>query len=111
MGYSHKVVVGVDVVELEEEVDLYSVPELKKFTRELLKKDNKKIVFVLEKLRFIDSSGLGMLVNLSYECKQMGVAFKLANLSPEATRTFDLTKMQANFEIFPTVNEAIRSFG
>lgn len=40
MGYSHKVVVGVDVVELEEEVDLYSVPELKKFTRELLKKDN-----------------------------------------------------------------------
>lgn len=43
MAYTHKVVVGVDVVELEEDVDLYSVPELKKFSKELLKKNNKKL--------------------------------------------------------------------
>ncbi len=111
MGYAHKVVVGVDVVELDDAIDLYSVPELKKFCKDLQKKDNKKIVLGMEKLTFIDSSGLGMLVNLAHECKQNGVALKLANLSVEAERTFNLTKMQSNFEIFKTINEAIRSFG
>lgn len=111
MGYTHKRVVGVEVVELEDEVDLYTVPELKKFCKELLKKESKRIVIGMEKLKFIDSSGLGMLANLSHECKQASVGLKLANLSPEAERTFNLTKMQDNFEIFATVNEAIRSFG
>lgn len=111
MGYSHKKVVGVDVIELVEEVDLYSVPELKKFCKELLKKESKRIVFNLEKLKFIDSSGLGMLVNISHECKQNDVGLKLASMSIEAERTFNLTKMQDNFEIYGSVNEAIRSFG
>jgi anti-sigma B factor antagonist len=111
MGYAHKVVVGVDVVELDDAVDLYSVPELKKFCRDLIKKENKKIVLGMEKLKFIDSSGLGMLVNLSHECKQNGVGLKIANMSIEAERTFNLTKMQDNFEIYKTINEAIRSFG
>ena len=111
MSYVHRKVVGVDVIELDESIDLYSVPELKKFCKELLKKESKRIVFNMEKLKFIDSSGLGMLVNLSHECKQTDVALKLASMSVEAERTFSLTKMQNNFEIFPTVNEAIRSFG
>jgi len=111
MGYAHKRVVGVDVIELDDAIDLYSVPELKKFCKELIKKESKRIVIGMEKLTFIDSSGLGMLVNLSHECKQSDVGLKLANMSVEAERTFNLTKMQSNFEIFPTVNEAIRSFG
>jgi anti-sigma B factor antagonist len=111
MGYVHKKVVGVDVIELDDSVDLYSVPELKKFCKELLKKESKRIVINMEKLKFIDSSGLGMLVNLAHECKQTEVGLKLASMSPEAERTFNLTKMQSNFEIFGTVNEAIRSFG
>ena len=111
MSYVHRKVVGVDVIELDESIDLYSVPELKKFCKELLKKESKRIVFNMEKLKFIDSSGLGMLVNLAHECKQTDVGLKLASMSVEAERTFNLTKMQNNFEIFPTVNEAIRSFG
>jgi anti-sigma B factor antagonist len=111
MSYKHKVVVGIDVIELEESVDLYSVPEIKKFCKEIIKKDNKKLIISLEKIKFIDSSGLGMLVNVKHECNENKAVLKLASLSIEADRIFSLTKMQNNFEIFPTVNEAIRSFG
>jgi anti-sigma B factor antagonist len=111
MSYKHKVVIGVDVIEFEESVDLYSVPEIKKFCKEVIKKENKKIVMNLEKLKFIDSSGLGMLVNLKHECGENGAVLKLAALSVEAERLFNLTKMQNNFDIYPTVNEAIRAFG
>ncbi len=108
----HRQEAGVDIIQLEDEVDLYSVPDLKRYCRELLKEvDTKKILFTMETLRFIDSSGLAMLVNLLHECKRIGIKLKLANLSSEAEKTFLLTKLHASFEIFPTLNEAIDSFG
>lgn len=33
MSYVHRKVVGVDVIELDESIDLYSVPELKNFAK------------------------------------------------------------------------------
>ncbi|MBK8395834.1 MAG: STAS domain-containing protein [Leptospiraceae bacterium] len=110
MSYIHKEVNGVDVVELIEAIDLYSAPPIKKFLRTLLKSENKKIIISLEKVTFIDSSGLGMLVNLLFECQQREIRIKLANVSLESKNVFRQTKMQSNFEIFDTVNEALASF-
>jgi anti-anti-sigma regulatory factor len=38
MSYVHRKVVGVDVIELDESIDLYSVPELKKILQRTTKK-------------------------------------------------------------------------
>ncbi len=111
MSYNHKTLVGVDIVEFEENMDLYSVPEVKKFCKELLTKGTKKLLVNLEKVTYMDSSALGMLINLRHECNEKNVTLKLAALTEECKKLFDLTKMQNNFEIFETVNEAIRSFG
>lgn len=111
MGYSHKVIVGVDLVEFTDSMDLYSVPDMKRIFKELIKKENKRILISMEKLKFIDSSGLGMLANLSHECKQNGVKLILAALSPEIDKIFSTTKFKENFEVYPTINEAIRAFG
>ncbi len=110
MSYIHKEVNGVDLVELDGAIDLYSAPPVKKFLKSLLKNDNKKIVISLEKVTFLDSSGLGMLVNLFFECKQHEIGIKLANVSVEARNVFRQTKMENNFEIFNSVNEALASF-
>lgn len=109
MSYTHKEMNGVDVVELEDSIDLYSAPPIKKFLKTLLVSKNKKIVISLEKVTFLDSSGLGMLVNLFFECKQRDVIIKLANVSAEAGNIFRQTKMEKNFEIYKTVSEAIAS--
>ena len=110
MSYIHIEINSVDVVELEESIDLYSAPPIKKFLKTLVLNKNKKIVISLEKVTFLDSSGLGMLVNLFFECKQREVQIKLAKVSAEARNIFRQTKMENNFEIFETVNEAIASF-
>jgi anti-sigma B factor antagonist len=111
MSYTHKTIVGVDVIELEESIDLYSVPELKKFCKDLLKKGSKNLVLGMEKLTYMDSSGLGMLINLGFECGEQGIGLKLAALSPDIDKLFTLTKIHEKFTICGTVNEAIRSFG
>lgn len=110
MAYSHRVVSGIDIVDIQDSMDLYSVPELKKFCRNLTHKEGIKILLVLSKVHFLDSSGLGMLTNLFFECQQKGIPLKLANLSAEAKRLFVLTKLENNFHIYETEEDAIKSF-
>ncbi len=111
MAYSHKVVSGIDIVEIRESMDLYSIPELKKFCKNLTHKEGAKILLVLEKVHFMDSSGLGMLTNLFFECQQKAIPLKLSNLSVEAKRLFVLTKLEQNFQIYETEEDAIKAFG
>lgn len=110
MSYTHRVVSGVDVVELEDSIDLYSAPPIKKFLRTLMKDENKKIVISLEKVSFLDSSGLGMLMNLHFECKERQINFKLASVSSQAMHNLRQAKIEGNFEIVPYVRNAIESF-
>jgi|JI8StandDraft_1071087.scaffolds.fasta_scaffold306015_1 anti-sigma B factor antagonist len=110
MSYIHKEINGADVVDLDGSIDLYSAPPVKKFLKSLLRNDNKKIIISLEKVTFLDSSGLGMLVNLFFECKQLEIGIKLANVSAEAKNVFRQTKMENNFEIYESLEEALASF-
>ncbi|MBP7281413.1 MAG: STAS domain-containing protein [Leptospiraceae bacterium] len=110
MTYSHKVVGGIDIVNIEDSMDLYSVPELKKFCKNLTRNENAKIIFVLKKVHFMDSSGLGMLTNLFFECQQKGIPLKFAELSAEAKRMFVLTKLDKSFKLYDTVEDAISEF-
>lgn len=110
MSYIHTEMDGVDVLSLADSIDLYSTPHIKKIIKNLLRNANCKIVLSMEKVTFIDSSGLGMLVNLFFESKQKGIRIKLANMSPEAKRIFVITKLIQNYEIYDTLEDAIKSF-
>ena len=110
MAYSHKVVSGIDIVEISDSMDLYSVPELKKFCRTLTHKEDTKILLVLERVHFMDSSGLGMLTNLFFECQQKKIPLKLACLSAEVKRLFILTKLDNTFSLYATEEEAVKRF-
>ncbi|MBP7281410.1 MAG: STAS domain-containing protein [Leptospiraceae bacterium] len=110
MSYTHRVVSGVDVIELEDAIDLYSTPPIKKFLKTLIKDENKKIVISLEKVNFLDSSGLGMLVNLFFECRERKIRIKLAKVSLAAMNILRQSKTEGNFEIVSSVEYAIESF-
>ncbi len=110
MSYIHKVINGIDVVELEESIDLYSTPMIKKFAKTLLTDPDRKIIVSLEKVTFIDSSGLGMLVNLFFECKQKEIPIRLTKLSEKAKKIFTISKLNENYEIYETLEDAIQSF-
>ncbi len=109
MDFSHRVVSGVDVIDLEGSVDSYSVNEVKKFYKTLLKAGSTKILFSLDKVTFLDSSGLGFLTNVFFESKTKGFTFKISDLSEEAKRAIGLTRMGEDFEIFDTDEAGIEA--
>lgn len=110
MGYTHRIVSGFDFIDLEDSLDLYSVPQLKEFCFKLIKNpETKRIMIVMENLEYIDSAGLGMLLNLAHTCKKSYIGFKLIKLSPAANKIFSFVKAHDSFDIYETEQEAIDS--
>jgi anti-sigma B factor antagonist len=53
---------GIEVVDVEGEIDIYTAPRLRELLIDLVSKNNYQIVVNLEKVGFLDSTGLGVLV-------------------------------------------------
>lgn len=64
------------------------------------------VLFDLSRMAHIDSSGLGVLVQILQKAKSGGGKVVLANLQPGPKIVFDITKVSRVFEIVPTVADA-----
>ncbi len=69
-------------------------------------KDGMNVLFDLSKMIHIDSSGLGLLVQVLQKVKAGGGKVVLAALQPRPKIVFDITKVSRVFEIVPTVEDA-----
>ena len=64
------------------------------------------VLFDLSQMVHIDSSGLGVLVQVLQKAKAGGGKVVLAALQPGPKIVFDITKVSRVFEIVPTVADA-----
>ena len=68
--------------------------------------DGINVLFDLSRMVHIDSSGLGMLVQVLQKVKAGGGKVVLAALQPGPKIVFDITKVSRVFDIVPTVADA-----
>ena len=68
--------------------------------------DGTNVLFDLGRMVHIDSSGLGVLVQILQKAKVGGGKVVLASLQPGPKIVFDITKVSRVFEIVPTVADA-----
>jgi anti-sigma B factor antagonist len=71
---------------------------------------NNHIVLNLSGVNYIDSGGLGTLVALYTTARNAGGAIKLAALTQRVGDLLQVTKLLTVFEVFDTVEEAVKSF-
>lgn len=64
------------------------------------------VLFDLGRMVHIDSSGLGVLVQILQKAKASGGKVVLAALQPGPKIVFDITKVSRVFDIVPTVEDA-----
>jgi anti-sigma B factor antagonist len=65
------------------------------------------LILDLEQMPFIDSSGIGAVVNALRRTRQFGGDTKLVNPSSFATKTFKMVGILSLFVVFSTEQEAI----
>ena len=95
---------GVTVFEVTGEINISTSPELKKLFE---KQTSKKVVVDLQKVSYIDSSGLVTLVEMLKKMKAQGGSLGLSGLSDKVRSLFEITKLDKLFVISPNQQEAL----
>ena len=83
---------------------------LRHLVSELLSQGHKKILLNLADVTYIDSSGLGNLINALAQARKQGGELKLLNLSPKVQDVMQITKLYTVFDILDDEAAAVRSF-
>src|SRR5262245_17320124 len=69
-----------------------------------------RVIFNLEQVDFIDSTGLGALVMCATTAKKSGGTVKLVNLNKRNIELLVMTRLSTAFEIFNDEQDAVNSF-
>ncbi|MGA8263656.1 MAG: STAS domain-containing protein [Ignavibacteriaceae bacterium] len=76
----------------------------------LIDEDKKKIVLDLSDVKFMNSSGLGMLISGLTTMKKNDGFLKLAGATDKIESLLIITKLITIFESYDSVDEAVKSF-
>lgn len=83
------------IVKINGEIDHHTANKIKsEIEKEFLKNKSKNIIFDFSKVRFMDSSGIGIIIGRYKELKIMGGKVFAINISPEINRIFVLSGLK-----------------
>jgi len=94
----------------EERLDAHNSDELKAELNRLFDSGIKDLLIDLKEVRFIDSSGLGVLVSGFKNAASRQGSLKLSGLQSQVKSMFELTRLHRVFDIFQTVDDALESY-
>jgi anti-sigma B factor antagonist len=96
------------IVELEGEVDLRTAPQLRIMLLDVLDRKAARIILDLSGVRYIDSSGVGTIVELKRRAMQTDSKVVLVGLQPRVRSLFEITRLDKFFIITDSLDEARR---
>ena len=78
---------------------------------EILGDGSKKILLNLSEMDYIDSNGLGELVQAYRESHRKGASLRLLKPQDRVTKTLRLTNLLPMFTVYESEEEALKAFG
>jgi len=110
MEFNTEKIEDITVVELKTDVlDAGNAKEFRAGISPILEK-NKKVVFDMSPVGFLDSSGCGTILSCLRQLNSAGGDLKMYGLQKPVRTLFELIRMHRIIEIFNTKEEAVKSF-
>lgn len=110
MVFSHRIDNGVCVVSIEGNIALDGVNEAKAYLKPHLENPEVTgLVMNFEKVNFIDSSGIGLIVSIFKTMQQKEGRFALTNLSKKNEEIFSITRLNKILNIYETEDQAMEA--
>jgi anti-sigma B factor antagonist len=100
---------GIEIVEVEGEIDVYTAPRLRELLIELVNTGFFQLVVNMEKVEFLDSTGLGVLVGGLKRVRAHDGSLDLVCTQERILKIFRITGLTKVFGIHDTVDEAIKA--
>jgi anti-sigma B factor antagonist len=98
---------SVPVLAVNGEVDVYSAPALKDKITELIGSGQTTLIVDLSSVAFLDSTGLGALVEARAATSEAGGALPLVCSQERILKLFTITGLDGVFSIHPSVSDAV----
>jgi anti-sigma B factor antagonist len=98
---------SVPIVAVTGEVDVYSAPALKDNITGLLESGDSTLIVDLSGVAFLDSTGLGALVEARAATSEAGGALPLVCSSERILKLFTITGLDGVFTIHASVGDAV----
>jgi anti-sigma B factor antagonist len=102
---------GVVVLSAAGELHMSTAPTFGAHAREVLKDGPRCVVVDLSAVQFIDSTGLGVLLNLLREVERQGGEMVVVSANPTVLRLFAITGTDATLDVRPTRAAALQAVG
>lgn len=104
-----KIFENIGVLEVEGVVDAENSGQLKKAIQKARVAGAEHFVLDMQKVGFIDSTGLGVLISLMRQQREQEAELRLTGLQDEVRSIFEITRLFRVFEILPGVPEALEA--
>ncbi|MHA6253006.1 STAS domain-containing protein [Oceanobacillus sp. CAU 1775] len=82
------------VLTVSGEIDAYTAPKLKQAFQPMLEEENQEIIVDLEKVSYMDSTGLGVFIGVLKSAKEKGSSLELINIQERVYRLFHITGLE-----------------
>ena len=104
---------NIPIIDLEGEIDVYTYPKLSDALNLVFEKypGTSDIIFNLEKVRYIDSTGLGVIANGANQISRLNQGYvTVINATPQIRKIFDVSGLvSANFHMYENENIALQN--
>ena len=98
---------GIEVIDVQGEIDMYTAPRLRELLIDLVSKGSYQLVVNLDKVGFLDSTGLGVLVGGLRRVRAHDGSLDLVCTREPILKIFRITGLTEVFGIYQTVDQAI----
>jgi anti-sigma B factor antagonist len=107
VSVASRTVDGTTVVDVTGEIDVYTAPALREKLTALVDDGHVDLVVDLTEVRFMDSTGLGLLVGVLKRVRGLDGRLQLVIDSERLLKVFRITALTQVFTIRETVDEAL----
>jgi len=105
-----KTIDDITVIKIRDELNFYNAPELRSAINELIMQKKNSVILNLEKVQYIDSSGVGVLIACMMNLKRSGAGLKIAGPGRYVKKVLLTTNSIQLFDIYESEAEAVNSF-
>jgi len=98
---------GIEVIDVQGEIDMYTPPRLRELLIDLVSTGSYQLVVNLDKVGFLDSTGLGVLVGGLKRVRAHDGSLDLVCTQQRILKIFRITGLTEVFGIYETVDQAI----